>query len=206
MLAALLFDLQQSALDRADAGRRHVAVLRLELRRVVADELQHGAQIGQVQQQQPVVVSNLEYQCQHAFLRLVEIQQAREQLRPHVGNGRAHRMALLAEHVPQRGGAAAELRLRQPELLQARAELVIHLARLGNPGQVSFDVGEKHRHADPRELLGHHLQRDGFSGARRAGDASVAVGERGKQGEIEVARFGNYERLSHGGKMGVVPQ
>ena len=44
-------------------------------------------------------------QGQHALLRLVERQHAREQQRAHVGHGGAHRVALLAEHVPQCGGA-----------------------------------------------------------------------------------------------------
>ncbi len=59
-VAPLLLDLQQAALDRADAGRADVAVLRLELRRVVADEGEHRAQILQVEQQQAVVVGDLE--------------------------------------------------------------------------------------------------------------------------------------------------
>ena len=47
------------------------------------------------------------------------------------------------------------------------------------PGQIAFDVGEEHRHADPREMVGEHLQRDRLAGAGRAGDEPVAVGERG---------------------------
>ena len=68
-LAALLLDLEQRALDRADRRGRDVAVLGRELLRVVADVLQHRAQILQVEQQQAVVVGDLEHQRQHALLR-----------------------------------------------------------------------------------------------------------------------------------------
>jgi hypothetical protein len=73
--------------------------------RVVAHVLQHGAQVLHVQQQQAVVVGDLEHQVQHPGLRLVERQHARQQQRAHVADGGAHRVALLAEHVPQRGRA-----------------------------------------------------------------------------------------------------
>ena len=45
-------------------------------------------------------------------------------------------------------------------------------------GEVAFDVGQKHRHAEAREVVGEHLQRHGLAGAGRAGDQAVAIGER----------------------------
>src|SRR5207247_313666 len=71
LIAALLLNLQQPPLNRADRRRRDVAVLGRELTRVVADKLQHGPQILQIQQQQSRVVRNLEHQRQHAFLHRV---------------------------------------------------------------------------------------------------------------------------------------
>ena len=44
--------------------------------------LQHRAQVLDVEQQQAGVVGDLERQVQHAFLRVVQLQQAREQQRP----------------------------------------------------------------------------------------------------------------------------
>ena len=63
LVAALLLELQQAALDGADAGGADVAVLGGELARVLADVLQHGAQVLQVEQQQAVVVGDLEDDC-----------------------------------------------------------------------------------------------------------------------------------------------
>jgi hypothetical protein len=87
------FERQQAALDGADRGGGDVAVLGGELLGVVADVLQHRAQVLQVEQQQAVVVGDLEHQLQHAGLRVVEVEQAGEQQRPHVGDGGAHRVA-----------------------------------------------------------------------------------------------------------------
>ena len=50
-LRALLLEGEQSALNRADAGGGDVAVLRLKILGVIADVLQHGLQVLQIQQQ-----------------------------------------------------------------------------------------------------------------------------------------------------------
>ena len=83
----------------------------LELRRVVADELQQRAQVLEVEQQQLVVVGDLERERQDAFLRLVQVEEPRQQQRTHVGDRRADRMALLAPDVPERDRHAAPCRL-----------------------------------------------------------------------------------------------
>ena len=51
-------------------------------------------------------------------------------------------------------------------------------------GEIAFDVGHEHRHADRAECLGHDLQRDGLAGAGGAGDQAVAVGKPGQQAEL----------------------
>jgi hypothetical protein len=123
LVAALGLDLQQPALDGAHAGGADVAVLGGELGCVLAHVLQHGAQVLQVQQQQAVVVGDLEDDVQHAGLGLVQVEHAGQQQRAHVGDGGAHRVALLAEDVPQRGGAGHGGGRGQPALLQASASL-----------------------------------------------------------------------------------
>ena len=62
LVGALLLEREQAALDRADRRRRHVAVVGLELLRVVADVLQQRAQVLEVEQQQAVVVGDLEHE------------------------------------------------------------------------------------------------------------------------------------------------
>ena len=129
-----------------------VAVLGRELRRVLADVLQHRAQVLQVEQQQAVVVGDLEDELQHALLDLVEVEHAREQQRAHVADRRAHRVALrrlvVGVDVPQRRRAGGRRRRLDAALLQHRGELGADRAGLRDAGQVALHVGHEDRHAD----------------------------------------------------------
>jgi hypothetical protein len=100
-VGALRFEREQAALDRTDRRSRDVAVGSGELRGVLAHVLQDGAQVLDVEQQEPGVVGDLEDEIEHAFLRVVQAEQAREQQRPHVRDGRAHRVARRAVDVPE---------------------------------------------------------------------------------------------------------
>ncbi len=48
-----------------------------------------------------MIVGELEGDVEHALLRRVEIEDARDQQRPHLGNRRADRVALPAEQIPE---------------------------------------------------------------------------------------------------------
>ena len=76
--------------------------------------LQHGLQIFQVKQQKAVVVGNLEDQRHDAGLRVIQIQDAADEQRAHLGNRGADGMALLAEDIPERDGAAGKLKPVRP--------------------------------------------------------------------------------------------
>jgi hypothetical protein len=104
---ALLLELKQPALNGADARRGDVAVLRAELRGIVAEELEYGAQVGKVEEQEAVVISDAKRHREHAFLGLVEVEQSREEQRTHVGDRRPHGMALFAVDIPHRRRTAA---------------------------------------------------------------------------------------------------
>ena len=101
LVALLVLEHEELALDRADGLLRHVAVGRRERLGVLGDELQQRAQILQVEQQQPLLVGDAERDVEHALLRVVEIEQAREQQRSHLGDRGADAVALLAEEVPE---------------------------------------------------------------------------------------------------------
>ena len=51
----------------------------------------------------------------------------------------------------------------------------------GDARQVSLDIGGEHRNAGTRKSLGHHLQRDGFSGSGSTGDEAMAIGKPERQ-------------------------
>jgi hypothetical protein len=71
----------------------------------------------------PLSSAILNTMLQHAGLGLVQVEHAGQQQRAHVGDGGAHRVALLAEDVPQRGRAGQGLGRGQPALLEASASL-----------------------------------------------------------------------------------
>src|SRR3546814_20207224 len=63
---------------------------------------EHRLKIAEVEQQQPLFVGIAEGDGQHAFLRIVQAHQPREQDRAHFGYGGADRKALLTEQIPER--------------------------------------------------------------------------------------------------------
>ena len=105
-VGALVFQHQQLALDRANAGGRDIAVALLQVGGVFRDIAENGAQILEVEQGKALFVGDAEGDVEHAFLDVVEFEDARQQQRPHFRDGGAHRMAVLAENVPEH---AAEL-------------------------------------------------------------------------------------------------
>ncbi|MNT29477.1 hypothetical protein D3C72_1652180 [compost metagenome] len=159
--------------------------------------LQHCAQILGVEQQQAVGVGNAEHQVEHALLGVVQLQHARQQQRPHMRDRGAHRVALLAEHVPQRGRARAPRRLRQVQVGQALLELVRELAGLRDAGQITFDVRHKDRHAQARKPLRQRLQRDGLARSGGAGDQPVPVAHLRQQHQFMFGVLGDEDGVGH---------
>ena len=121
------------------------------------NERQDRTQILHVQQQQPLLVGDPERDVHHAFLDVVEIHHAGEQQRTHFRNRGAHRMTLLAEHVPKNRrklvGLEAEF-----HFAGALDDKVLGLAHLGDAGEVAFDIGREHRNPCARKSFSHHLQ------------------------------------------------
>ena len=180
IVAALVLQHQKLTLNGADRRLRDVAVLHRQLGGVLGQVAEHGAQVLEIEQQQPLLVGDAEADVEHALLDVVEVHQPRQQQRPHLRDGGAHRMALLAEQVPEDDRKLVGL-VGEAEALGARDEGFLGLARLGHARQIALDVGGEHRHAGARQPFRQHLQRDGLAGAGRAGHEAVAVGQRQRQ-------------------------
>ena len=110
LVGALGLQLQQGALDGADGGRRDVAIGRRVLLGMLRNVVEHRPQVLQVEDHQAALVGHAEDDVQHAVLRLVQSQQAREQLGPHLRDGGTHGMALLAVDVEEAHGTRLEFR------------------------------------------------------------------------------------------------
>jgi len=128
----------------------------------------------------PLLVGDLERDVQHAFLDVVQIHHAGQQQRTHFRDGGAHRMTLLAENVPENRRKPVGLEA-EPDIAGPFDDKILGLAEFRDAGEVALDVGRKHRNPGPRKSLGHHLQRNGFSGSGGPGDKTVAVCEPERQ-------------------------
>ena len=197
LVPALRLNLHQAALDSPDAGGADVAVLGGELLGVVTHVAQHGPQVFHVQQQQVVVVGDFEHQVQHPGLGVVQAQHAGQQQRPHVGDGGAHRVTLLAKHIPDCGGAGHGLRQFNASVLEHGGQFFANFAHLADAGQVAFDVGHEDRHPHARKALCQGLQGHGFAGAGGPSDQAVAVGEARQQVALRLGVLSNQHRISH---------
>jgi len=162
--------------DRRDALAADEAVVGGNVLGVLGGKAQQRAQVGQVEQQQALVVGHLERHLQHALLGVVELHHAGQQGGAHLADGGAHRVAELAVKIPEHHRVGLRFPVVQLQFVQPRLELVARLAGgHRQAGQVALGVGQETRHAQLREALGQHHQRDGFSGAGGAGDHAVAV-------------------------------
>ena len=138
------------------------------------DRVQQRPQIFHVDQGQPVLVRDAERDIEDAFLHVVQIEHARQQQRPHFGDGGPHRMPLLAENIPENRRELVGLE-RETHIVGPFEDKILGLPGLGDAGEVTLDVGGEYRHAGTGKSFGHHLQRDGFPGSGGAGDEAVAV-------------------------------
>src|SRR5580765_2754879 len=198
LFPALVLELEQPALDRADRGGRDVAVFGGEVFRVVAHVLEHRAQVLHVEEQEARVVGDLEDQRQHALLGVVQPEHAAQKQRSYAGHGGARRVAPFAEYVPENDRAAGEGEILELERVQTLFQFRREGPRLRQAGKVAFDVRHEHRHADAREPLSERLQGHRLAGPGGPGDQTVAVGERGQEPQLGGLRLGDEQGVGHG--------
>src|SRR5690242_2363723 len=105
-------------------------------------------------------------------------------------------MPVFAEHIPEGDRACREGEVGELQLLYPSIDFGILLARLGDAGQISFDIGSEYRHADPAEPFSHHLQSHRFARARCSSYKAVAVCHSREQLQRSIT-FRNQQRLSH---------
>ena len=196
-VAALAFDLQQTALNGPNARSTDVAVFGGEQLGVVTHILQHGPQVFHVQQQQAVVIGDLEHQVQHPGLGVVQAQHAGQQQGSHVRNGGAHRVTLFAKHVPKGCGAGHGHGHGNAPVLEHGGQLVSYFSGLTDAGQIAFDVGHEDGDTHAREILGQGLQGHSFTCACGACDQAMAVGQTREEVTLHLGILRNQHGFSH---------
>ena len=178
---AFAFQLQQLALDGADAGGGHVAVGGAVFFGVVGHILQQRTEVFQINQMPAVVVRHFEYEVEHAFLRVVQVHQPCQQHGAHRRNADAHGNAGAAVHIPKAHGKALQVIVGQAVLLHPFGDFAAVMPGAANAGQIAFHVGHEHGDARLAETFGEFAQGYGFARAGRAGDEAVAVGHFGDE-------------------------
>jgi hypothetical protein len=146
---------------------------------------------------------------QHAFLHLVQAHQAGEQQRAHLADGGAHRMALLAEQVPELHRAGLIGPALIADLGGAGGKGLVRLggggAGHGEAGEVALHIGDEGRNAGARQAFDDSLEGDGLAGTGGAGDQPVPIGARQLQGlRLSAARASANEdarrQVTHGSR------
>src|SRR5262249_14145346 len=107
---------------------------------MIRDIGEHGAQIFEVEDRQPLLIGNAEANIEHALLTAVELNDPRHQYRPHLENGGADGMPLLPEQTPEYDRKLVGL-IVDPEALGPGEKCLFGFARLGNAGEIALDVG-----------------------------------------------------------------
>ena len=161
--------------DPGRRGREPAELFQLAFALVAREVAEHGAQVREIDQREPVLVGVVEHQPEARLLRRVEAEHLAQQQRPEPRHRRAHGHALA--DAPE-GEVFGDGCLGLPLLadrLGAGEELVVRLPRRRNARQVALHVGGEDRHALRGELLGEPLQRAGLSGAGGARDEPVPV-------------------------------
>jgi len=155
-LGAFPFQRQQRPLNRRHGLHADQAIFRRDLLAMLRNEPQQGAEIVEVEQQQPLIVRQPERDFKHAGLRVVDLQHASQQGRPDLADRGPHAMARIAEHVPEQDrtglvGIAFDADLGDPLL-----DLLVHGPGHRQAGDVAFHVRHEHRHTHARKALRQH--------------------------------------------------
>ena len=183
VVGALLLQHQQPALDDADGLRGDVAVFAAQLGGALAHLGNDLAQVLEIEERHfgiavgPLVLGPAERDVQHAFLRLGQFEQARQQYGPHFLDGRADRMAVDAVDVPERGWERGVRIALQTHVGSPLHKVRLRLALHGDTGKIALNVGREDWNAGGREPLGQNLQGHRLAGAGCPRDQAMAVGQ-----------------------------
>ena len=195
LVAALVFQPQNGTLDSSHGGRGDSAILCGVFLGMLAHIVQQRAQVLQVVEQPSVVVGNVESDGEHAGLSLIQLEQACQQVGPHLRHRGAHGVPLLAIDIIESNRARLELRGVKSEFRQSLLDEAAHLSGLADARQVALHVGHEAWHSRLAETFGHHLQRHRFSRTRGTGYESVTVGHFTDNTDGSVGPMGNVKPL-----------
>ena len=176
-VAALFFDHHKPALDGADGGGLHIAILGGDFLAAIGEIGQQGAQVLEIKQPEVFIVGKAEGNVERPLLCFREAHKARQHEGTHFGDCGADGMALLAEEIPEDCGRGFHAIIVEADFFGALGKGFERRSDLRNAGEIAFHIGGKNRDARLAETLGHDLQGDGLARAGGAGYQPVAIGQ-----------------------------
>src|SRR5688500_14001106 len=181
LFGSLLFELDHLPQQHSDGRLRHPAV-RLELLgSFIGQILEHRSQVGEIDQQQSLVVAVLEYEREDARLRRVEPEHLCQQQRSERRHCRTKLRALRTGETQELDGKRRRLPLKAG-LRRARSDPVVARSRCTEAREVALDVGHEHRHSRGRQLFRNQLQRSRLACPGRARNQAMPVHHRDRDG------------------------
>jgi len=183
-VAALLFEGHETALDGADACGGDVSVSGGESGGVFGDVGQEGAQVFEVEEEEPVVIGRLEGDLEDAGLGFIELEESGEEEGAHFGDGGANGVSFFAEDVPEGDRVGGEGEVLEVEEAGAFLDAWVGQSWAAHAGEVAFDVGEEDGDTASAEGFGEDLEGDGFAGTGGSGDEAMTIGHLGEEEDV----------------------
>src|SRR5262245_60573904 len=163
---------------------------------MVANRSQHGTQVFEIEQEKTIVVGNFEGKCEDALLGIIEVKNAAQEKRSHFRDRGTHRMALLAEYIPESHWEAGKVEVFEAELRDPLRDPGIVSARAAEPGQITLYIRHEYGYADAAEPLGHDAQRHCLACSGSPGSEPVPVSHLRQKAEI-IRSPGNKYWICH---------
>src|SRR5262249_54413309 len=128
-----------------------------------------------------LIIGDFEHDGENTGLCVIQVEETGQQQRTHFGNGGAHGVSLLTEHVPKYDGTRRKVQVSEFKLFRALKNARVLASGLTQTGKIAFHIRKKYRRPTLAETLGELLQCNGFTRARRPGNKPVAVGHSRKK-------------------------
>ncbi len=133
--------------------RINQAVLRGNQFAVLGDKTKQGAQVVQVEQEQPLVIRQFKGDFQYPRLGIRKTQEPAEQVRAHLRNRSAHRVSRFPVHVPEHHGIRFINIIFNANLGYPLLKFFVGDACRRETGHIAFHIGHKHRNPHPRKAF-----------------------------------------------------
>ena len=142
---------------------------------MIKGEIEHGAQVLDVENEKSALVSDSEDDVEHSLLGVIKTEDTAQQPGSHLRDRASERMSLLTENIVETNRTSLKHRVLHSEFRHSLLNESTHTSRLGYSGEIALHVRHEARDSRLAESLGHDLKCDRLSGAGGSGHKTVPV-------------------------------